>query len=99
MCICIKDRHLNGFITLSPTKAHSLSLRFRKPHELNVPLPFRISLRRLRKKITKFQITFTDQEQVIVAESSGALTAEAANLIDANSIGTDSWDFLTFINV
>lgn len=52
-----------------------------------------------KEKITKFQITFTDQEQVIVAESSGALTAEAANLIDANSIGTDSWDFLTFINV
>ena len=46
-----------------------------------------------------FQITFTDQEQVIVAESSGAFTAEAANLIDANTIRTDSWDFLTFINV
>lgn len=45
------------------------------------------------------QITFTDQEQVIVAESSGALTAEAANLIDANTICTDSWDLLTFIDV
>jgi len=52
-----------------------------------------------KQKTTSFQITFTDQEQVIVAESSRAFTAEAANLIDANTICTDSWDFLTFINV
>lgn len=52
-----------------------------------------------KQKINTFQITFAHQEQVIVAESSGAFTAEAANLIDANTICADSWDFLTFINV
>lgn len=44
-------------------------------------------------------ITFTDQEQIIVAESCWAFTTEAANLVNANTICTNSWDLFTFINI
>ena len=45
------------------------------------------------------QITFADQQQVIVAESRRAFTAETANLVNAHTICTNAWNLFTFINV
>lgn len=45
------------------------------------------------------QITFTDQEQVIVAESRRAFTTETANLVNTHTICTNAWNLFTFINV
>lgn len=45
------------------------------------------------------QITFTDQEQVVVTEPRGAFTTEAANLVDAHAVCTNAWDLFTLINV
>lgn len=42
---------------------------------------------------------FADEEDVVVAESHGALAAEASNLVDADSIGADGWDFTALINI
>jgi len=44
-------------------------------------------------------VTFTDEQYVVVAESNGALTAEAANLVDADTIGTDSRDLAALIDI
>ena len=45
------------------------------------------------------QITFTDQEQVVVTEACRAFTAEAANLVNAHTVCTDAWNLFTLINV
>lgn len=45
------------------------------------------------------QITFTDQEQVIVTEARWALAAETADLVDAHTVGTNAWNLFTFVNV
>lgn len=45
------------------------------------------------------QITFADQEQVIVTEARGAFTTETANLVDAHAVCTYAWDLFTLINV
>lgn len=42
---------------------------------------------------------FADEEDVVVAESHGALAAEASNLVDADSIGADGWDFTALIDI
>ena len=42
------------------------------------------------------QITFADQQQVIVAESRRAFTAETANLVNAHTICTNAWNLFTF---
>lgn len=44
-------------------------------------------------------ITFTDEQYVVVAESNGALAPEAANLVDADTIGTDSRDLAALVNI
>lgn len=45
------------------------------------------------------QITFTDQEQVIVTEARRAFAAEAADLVNAHAVCTNAWNLFTFINV
>ena len=45
------------------------------------------------------QITFTDQEQVVVTEARRALAAETADLVDTHTVGTNAWDLFTFVNV
>lgn len=43
--------------------------------------------------------TFTDEQYVVVAESHGAFTSEAPNLVDTHSMGADTWDLSALINV
>lgn len=45
------------------------------------------------------QITFADEQQIIVAESRGAFTAETADLVNAHTVCTNAWNLFTFINV
>lgn len=44
-------------------------------------------------------LTFANQKLVIVDETNGALTPEATNHVDADSILTHSWDFPALINI
>lgn len=44
-------------------------------------------------------VTFTDEQYVVVAESNRALAPEAANLVDADTIGTDCRDLTALINI
>lgn len=45
------------------------------------------------------QLTFTDQEQVIVTEACRAFAAETADLVNAHAVCTNAWNLFTFINV
>lgn len=45
------------------------------------------------------ECTFTDQEDVVVAEAHGALAAEAADLVDAHAVGTDARDLAALVNI
>lgn len=44
-------------------------------------------------------VTFTDEQDVVVAESNGALAPKAANLIDADTICADSRDLTALIDI
>ena len=43
--------------------------------------------------------TFTDEQDVVVAEAHRTLTAEAPDLIDTHSVGTDAGDLPALINI
>ena len=43
--------------------------------------------------------TFTDEQDVVVAEAHWALAAEAADLIDTHSVGTDSRDLAALVDI
>lgn len=44
-------------------------------------------------------LTFTNQQLVVVDEANGALAPEAANHIDAHPVFTDSWNFPALIDI
>ncbi len=43
--------------------------------------------------------TFTDEQDVVVAEAHGTLAAETADLVDADAVRTDSWDLATLVDI
>ena len=43
--------------------------------------------------------TFTNEQYVVVAEAHRAFTAEAPDLVDTHSVGTDTRDLPTLINI
>lgn len=43
--------------------------------------------------------TFTDQQDVVVAEAHGTLAAEAANLVDAHAVGANARDLTALVNI
>lgn len=43
--------------------------------------------------------TFTDEQDVVVAEAHWTFTAEAPDLVDTHSVGTDTGDLPALINI
>lgn len=46
-----------------------------------------------------FGSTFTDEQDVVVAEAHRTFTAEAPDLVDANSVGADSGDLSALVDI
>lgn len=44
-------------------------------------------------------VTFADEQDVVVAESNGTLAPEAANLVDADTVGADGGDLAALIDI
>lgn len=59
---------------------------------------FTFTNKQIQRELQK-KFTFTDQEYVVVTEAHGTLAAEASNLIDTHSAGTDTWDLPALVDV
>lgn len=46
-----------------------------------------------------FGFTFTDEQDVVVAEAHRTFTAEAPDLVDANSVGADAGDLSALVDI
>lgn len=44
-------------------------------------------------------LTFTDEQYVVVAEAHRTFTAEAPDLVDANSVGADAGDLSALVDI
>lgn len=49
--------------------------------------------------LCSLRFTFTNEQYVVVAEAHRTFTAEAPDLVDTHSIGTDTRDLPTLINI